>query len=115
MRLLVCGGRDYANRDRVYAALDRVHAKRGVTCVIDGAARGADTLAHNWAVERGIANERYPANWSRDGKAAGPIRNARMLLESSPDAAVAFGGGLGTADMVRRVKAARLPVWEIDR
>lgn len=45
-----------------------------------------------------------------NGKAAGPIRNQRMLDEGKPDLVVAFPGGRGTADMVRRAKAAGVPV-----
>lgn len=54
----------------------------------------------------------FPADWHRDGKAAGPIRNRRMLLEGMPDLVVAFPGGRGTADMVRRARAAGIEVVE---
>jgi len=35
-----------------------------------------------------------------------------MLAEGEPDAVLAFPGGRGTADMVRRAKRAGVPVWE---
>lgn len=39
MRVLVCGGRDYADLDAVYAALDRVAlSKAGLTAIIHGGA-----------------------------------------------------------------------------
>ena len=112
MRILVCGGRDFTDRDAVFRCLDHLQHERGVTCVIDGAARGADTFAHEWAEARGVTSERYPANWNRDGKRAGPIRNAQMLSEGKPDGLIAFPGGRGTADMVAKSKAAGVPVWE---
>jgi hypothetical protein len=47
------------------------------------------------------------------GKAAGPIRNQRMIDEGKPDLVIAFPGGRGTADMVSRAKKAGIPVQEI--
>ena len=117
MKLLVCGGRDYWDWPTVQRALDAVHAKRPVTLVITGGARGADALAETWAAVRGIecTKDRYriPAiDWKRLGPAAGPIRNQRMLDEQQPDGAVAFPGGASTADMVRRARAAGLKVYD---
>lgn len=111
MRLLVCGGRDYNDRERLFAALDAAHAHKPVTLVIHGAAKGADTLAGEWADARGIPVQAYPADWKKLGLVAGPVRNERMLREGKPDGAVAFPGGNGTADMVRRAEAARVSVW----
>lgn len=112
MRLLVCGGRDFDDREFVFHALDKVHAKRPIECLIHGAARGADTLAADWALDRGVLCNAYPADWERDGRGAGPIRNQRMLDQGKPDGVVAFAGGRGTADMVRRANAAGLPVYQ---
>ena len=112
-RLLVCGGRDYDNRDHVFTTLDRVHAKRPVSVLIHGKARGADTLAAEWADERGLEVWAFPADWKRDGNAAGPLRNQRMLDLAQPHGVVAFPGGVGTADMVRRAEAAGAVVMRV--
>lgn len=112
MRILVCGGRNYARPLQVYRALDLLHEKRGITCIIAGGARGADHDAGMWADMRKVPCEVYKADWEQHGKAAGPIRNQQMLDEGKPDAVVAFPGGTGTADMVRRAEVARLKVWK---
>jgi hypothetical protein len=109
-RLLVCGGRDYTNLDHVWATLDRVHRKRPLGLVIHGAARGADTLTADWALERDIETWAFPAHWSEFGKAAGHKRNQTMLEVGRPQGVVAFPGGAGTADMVARAEAAGVPV-----
>src|SRR4051812_2885166 len=111
MRLLVCGGRDFNDRDAVNDALNRVHSKRPVTLLIHGDAPGADRLANRWAEEHAVRRAPYPANWAELGPSAGPIRNQRMIDEGKPEGVVAFPGGVGTADMVRRVEAAGLKVW----
>ena len=112
MRILVCGGRDYTNKEAVFCALDAVHAKRGVTCIIHGDARGADSLGKEWAISVGVEHIPFPADWNKHGKRAGPIRNQQMLDEGKPDGVVAFPGGVGTADMCRRAEAAGLKVWK---
>lgn len=112
-RLLITGGRDYRDAATVNRALDRVLAERGIAVLIHGAARGADTLAAEWAASRGVPVEAYPARWETDGRKAGPLRNQRMLDEGKPTACVAFPGGTGTADMVRRCEAAGVPVWRV--
>lgn len=111
MRILVCGGRDYFDRRKVYRALDHLHAVRGITCVIHGAAPGADSIADDWARTRGISVEPYAAEWKRLGPMAGPKRNREMLEFGKPDGVVALPGGPGTADMCAKAEAAGLKVW----
>lgn len=107
-RVLVCGGREYTDRNALYAALDRLHAERGFTALIAGGARGADNLAAEWANDRGVPTEIYMAEWDRLGRKAGPIRNKRMLDEGKPDLVVAFPGGKGTAGMMELTRAANV-------
>lgn len=101
MRVLVCGGRDFDD----FAFLDRiltaVHEKRPITTVIEGGARGADSMGRKWAEKRGIAVSTFPADWELHGRRAGPVRNLKMLREGRPDLVVAFPGGRGTAHMMR--------------
>lgn len=115
LRVLVCGGRDFGksnmhDRRRLKDALRGVDG--GVAILIEGGARGADQLAATWARLSGIEVATYSANWKRDGYAAGPIRNQQMLDEGKPDLVMAFPGGKGTADMVRRARAAGIKVLE---
>jgi len=110
-RALVCGGRDFENVDLLYDTLDKFLGP--IAVVISGGARGADSLAEMWADERGIPVERYEADWGTHGKAAGPIRNQRMLEEGKPGVVFAFPGGRGTADMVGRARRAGVRVIEV--
>ena len=85
----------------------------GVSRVIHGGCRGADLLG-GWAARRlGIPVEVYPADWERDGRAAGPRRNERMLREGHPDLVLAFhddlNQSLGTRDTLIRATQARIP------
>lgn len=113
MRVLVTGGRDYQSIDVVFHALDQIHAETPITLIIEGGATGADALARRWAESRGVENITEPADWHTHGKAAGPMRNARMIEQHAPTMVVAFPGGKGTADMVSKARAAGLIVKEI--
>lgn len=111
MRLLVFGGRDFTDRDFVFACLDRVHAKRPVSVLIEGDADGADKLAGEWADSRGVHCARVRALWEVHGRSAGPLRN-KAMRDLDPDYAVAFPGGRGTAHMTRLMDMAGVVVWE---
>lgn len=113
MRVLVCGGRDYSDKVKLWTTLSQIHARDGIACIIHGAASGADTLAEDWAAARNVGRHRFPAQWDKQGKAAGPIRNQAMIDRGLPDIVIAFPGGAGTADMVRRAKAAGVKVMEV--
>ena len=113
MRVLVCGGRDYQDAARVSQVLQIGHEKYKYSAVIEGGAKGADAWAAMWARSHGLPVVTFPADWGRDGKAAGPKRNQRMIDEGKPDMVIAFPGGRGTADMVRRAKAAGVKVLEV--
>lgn len=111
MRLIVCGGRNYRDRDAVFAALDAVHRKIGVDFLIQGAAAGGDYLARRWAESWSIPCGSYPAQWDVHGRKAGILRNQLMIDEGKPNGVVAFPGGRGTADMVARAKKSGIKVW----
>ncbi len=108
-RVLICGGRDL-DRSAVFNYLNQ-HAQGDitealgskawpVTAVIHGGARGADEGAGMWAEREGIKPTVFKADWRKHGKAAGPIRNRKMLEEGKPDLVIAFQGGKGTASMI---------------
>lgn len=112
-RVLICGGRDLVNRVAFGHAMSifiQCHGRPRM--VIHGAAGGADTMAGEWAREEGIQVVAVPANWKGEGKSAGPKRNQLMLDLLEPDIVVAFPGGTGTADMVRRAKEAGIFIFE---
>jgi hypothetical protein len=112
MRILVCGGRDYTDKMAVWHYLDS-YGPPEITEIVSGMARGVDSFAAEWATKFGFTLHKFPADWSKFGKAAGAIRNQQMLDEGKPDVVIAFPGGTGTADMVKRAKKANVEVIEI--
>lgn len=114
MRVLICGSRNWTDRGPIQSVIEMLPAG---SVVIHGAAAGADSLAGQVAYDSGVSVEIYPADWKRDGRAAGPIRNTRMLREGKPDRVIAFrmpGVSRGTDDMIKQSRAAGLMVDVIE-
>lgn len=120
MRVLVCGGRlygigDVRKRLHQFHVLSALHEKHWFTAIIEGGAPGADAGAAAFGKQRDIPVLTFKADWDRRGAAAGPLRNQRMIDEGKPNLVVAFPGGRGTADMIRRAEEAGVRVirtWE---
>ena len=115
MKIIVCGGREYEDRERLFSILDRVLSKYGDSLVIiHGAARGADEMAEEWAKFREVEYMGFPAKWRRiGGKGAGAERNRRMRDKARPDACIAFPGGRGTAMMCKLMREIGIEPWVI--
>lgn len=113
--VLVCGGREYANKELLFDVLNVAHTANPIKLLVHGGASGADDLAGQWARHVGVRWKAYPAYWKEEGRAAGPKRNQRMLDEAEPHLVIAFPGGDGTADMIGRANKAGVPVVTVRR
>ena len=108
----------------VDAVLNGLYEREHWITVIHGGARGADRYAREWATRRlsehpfpGLLNiyvKEFPADWETHAKAAGPIRNRRMLEEGKPELVLAFKNGFdhtlsrgGTENMGQASESAR--------
>ena len=115
MKVLVCGSRQLTYEKHYHLIWARISTLPRPCTVVHGDARGADHLAGLAAVRMGMSVTAFPAHWDKEGKAAGPIRNARMLSAGGlPDLVLAFHTnptlGKGTAHMVKIAKAAGVKV-----
>lgn len=119
MRVLICGGRDFDRydawnwleknaKDEISFALD-VHTF-SIDTVIHGGARGADEGGAEWGQSENAKVLEFKADWKKHGKAAGPIRNRKMLELGKPDIVIAFPGGKGTANMINQAESEGIPV-----
>ncbi len=76
MRILVCGDRNWKDRECITRELLRYD---NTSIIVQGCCRGADMMAAESCKMLGYHCEGYPADWERYGRAAGPMRNKRML------------------------------------
>jgi hypothetical protein len=102
MKLIIAGGRDFAQKESMFALLDDLHKAKAIHELVHGhCPTGADHFADLWCALKGVKCTRVPADWMKHGKAAGPIRN-QMMVDQHKDAAflLVFPGGRGTANCV---------------
>ena len=109
-RLLVTGSRDWSDVDAVVREL-QFFAKAGeVTLVSGNCPDGADAIAEEVAIGLGWTLERHPADWKKNGKKAGFVRNAEMV-DAGADACVAFilDESAGATNTVVKAKIKNIP------
>jgi hypothetical protein len=110
--ILICGSRDWKSYNTIATQLNSLQA--GDT-IVHGNCRGADRIAGELAKERGLVVKQYPANWNKNGQAAGPIRNS-LMLKDNPDIAEvwcfhdSFVTSRGSRDMVKKAEKKGIPI-----
>lgn len=108
------------------AALRSMIRPEEIGLLVEGGASGFDRWAGIWAEANGVPHRMEPALWDdidrpgaiirtrRDGSkydaGAGPARNQRIIDKWKPSRLIAFPGGKGTQDMVKRARAAGLRI-----
>jgi len=93
-RILITGSRNYSDRKvfkKVFSKLDKKFLPNE-TLIIHGDCRGSDKIGGDVAEKLGYDIARYPADWNKYNRAAGPIRNKIMvdLLNKNIDIVLAF-------------------------
>lgn len=78
MILLVAGTRDYNDYNEISAFLDFFNNEFGISQIVHGGARGADSLAARYAKEHHISTKVFNADWESFGVMAGIERNKKM-------------------------------------
>lgn len=104
-KLLISGSRTIRDRAKVFQAIDEMISLtlngEDVT-IIEGGAKGVDTLAREFAIERNIPYEEHPADWDKNGRAAGYIRNVEMVKEADVALIIWDGKSKGTAHAMKK-------------
>lgn len=115
MKVLVCGGRDHVHDEAfIEQTMDRLLATHGpFERLMHGDARGVDQIAGKWARKHGILEWDFLPEWHHvEGEEAGR-RNQYIIANGAPDLVIAFSGGVGTADMIKRAKDAGIKVIDV--
>ena len=89
MRVAIVGSRDWNDWDALDKTLLSLDKTKDV--IISGGARGVDSMAAHLAKKYGFKVVVHPADWDRDGRSAGYIRNEEIVLDS--DIVLAFWDG----------------------
>jgi hypothetical protein len=100
MRVIIAGGRDFNDYDKMVAICDELLHNDKDIVIVSGMANGADKLGERYAKDRGYDVSYYPARWDKYGKSAGYKRNVEMA--ENGDMLIAFwdGKSKGTKHMI---------------
>lgn len=112
-RVIVTGARDWNPVGIARLIVESLYQKHKHLTIIQGEASGVDSTFKAVAREYDIAIVGYPADWDAYKKAAGPIRNKRMV-DSGADLCIAVHYNLdsskGTKGCVALARASGIPV-----
>ena len=86
MNVAIVGGRDFNDYEQFKSCVTGEKIK--FKTIVSGGSRGVDSLAERYANEMGVPVKIYLPDWTKHGKAAGPIRN-KQIIEAS-DCVIAF-------------------------
>ncbi|MEO1416242.1 MAG: DUF2493 domain-containing protein [Bacteroidota bacterium] len=105
MKIIIAGSRTFQDYERLVAICDQLLGSMDLADdpieIVSGAARGADQLGEAYASSKGYIIQRFPADWAKWGKMAGPLRNQAMAAYA--DGAIIFwdGRSRGTKHLIR--------------
>lgn len=105
-KVIVAGTRTFNDYDLLCRKLDKILSGKENVEIVSGGASGADALGERYAAERGHGLRIFQADWSKHGKAAGPIRN--YIMAEYADALVVFWDGTspGSRSMIELAREA---------
>jgi hypothetical protein len=110
-RIAFTGGMDCNDHYRIWAVLDKAHAKHPDMVLLDGGSpKGAERIAACWADQHKVPQIVFKPDWAKHAKPASFKRNDQML-EALPAGLVAFPGSGISANLVDKAKKLGIPVW----
>jgi len=112
MKLIIAGSRHIVDMKHLEEAV-KMHAikDKDVTEIVSGGAYGADYLGEVYAHRHNIPIRRFPAEWRRYGKKAGPIRNREMAIYADALLAIWDGESRGTKNMIQTMINMQKPYY----
>jgi hypothetical protein len=111
-RIAFAGGVACNDHARIWAALDKVHAKHAQMVLLHGGApRGAEPIAACWADTRSVPQVVFKPDWARYTKAA-PFKRNDQLLEALPIGVIVFPGSGVTDNLADKAKLQGIPLFD---
>ena len=111
IKLIVAGGRDCTDEQVLFRALKKFPELSEPDEIVCGMAKGADYLGFNWATCLDIPIAKFPADWNRHGRKAGPLRNIEMGDYADVLLALWDGKSRGTKHMIEYMRKLNKPVF----
>lgn len=88
MKIAVIGSRTFKD----YTLLKKILDEENIDMIVTGGAKGADSLSQHYAKLNGLTVLIFYPNWKEFGKAAGFVRNHKIVEQA--DKVIAFWDGV---------------------
>lgn len=112
MKLVIAGSRYIiVTVNLIDETLDKL--KLSPSEIISGGATGIDTCAEHYAECKKIDFRLFEADWTKNGKSAGPIRNLSMAKYGDALLLIWDGKSRGSANMKSSMLRLKKPVYEV--
>ena len=109
MKVIIAGTRSVDDYKLVVEAIQR--SGYNITEVVSGCATGIDRLGEQWARANNIPIKEMPADWSRFGNSAGPMRNRQMAEYADAAVIIWDGESRGTRNMIENMIRRKKPYY----
>ena len=115
MKLIIAGGRDIGKKWcwGMITDLLQEFQLENISEVVSGACKGIDDLGEWYAFNMSKSVKKFPADWDKHGKAAGPIRNKEMAEYADALLLIWNGKSRGSASMKREMEKLGKPIYEV--
>lgn len=117
MKIIVAGIRNYDNYEFFEKTMNQHLKDYQDIELVSGGATGVDAYAEIYAKKYNLRIKVFPAEWSKYGNAAGPIRNGQMAdYTGASGLLIAFWDyhSKGTGNMIRTAKRKNIRTIIID-
>ena len=114
-KVVIGGCRDYADYVFFKSRIDEIFSnKKDEIIIISGHCSGVDLMGERYATENGFQVEIFLPEWKKYGRAAGPIRNRKMVEYA--DLVIVFWDGIsrGTKSLIKYAQNSKKEVIKID-
>lgn len=112
MKLIIAGSRDLNPTFGFIKSCIQMFSPGTITEIVSGCAEGVDSEGEHFASHMNIPVKRFPADWDKHGKAAGPIRN-REMAQYADVLLVIHNGSNGSINMKLEMMKLGKRVYEI--
>lgn len=99
-KVIIAGGRDFNDYTLLLKEVWSILKGDDNIEIVSGCANGADKLRERFAESFGLKISKFPADWNKNGRSAGPIRNLEMAKYGSELIAFWDGKSRGTKNMI---------------
>jgi hypothetical protein len=114
VKIIIAGSRDiWLQHDELFEIIDKFGILYEIEEIVSGCASGIDSSAIEFAKRYKIPLKRFPADWEKYGKLAGPRRNREMAAYADCLLLIWDSKSPGSKNMKARMQGLGKQIFEV--